>query len=150
MASRAGRFSEALAEASSWLDDQPFSGRPAAFGSHLAGVLDEHVQAVRFANQGILCNSEDFTLYNNLAFSLINLNRVDDAGKILERISTWKVKEREFIVLSATTGLHRFRSGLPVQGRDFYLQAIEFARKTKQDKHANLALIYLLTFRTSF
>jgi hypothetical protein len=119
------RWKIALNEASQWLADQPFSSRPALFGSFLASsVIEDFDDAVAFAQHGLLSNPEDFSLHNNLAFSLALRGDVKDAGKALAQIRTNSLTARERVIIKATAGLVAFRSGNIERGRELYGSAI--------------------------
>jgi tetratricopeptide (TPR) repeat protein len=142
-ASRSQQWVVALNEARLWLDDQPFSSRPASFGSHLAGVLDKHDVAVGFARLGLLSNGDDFNLMNNLAFSLLNQYQLPEAQAIIERLKYLRLTESDTVVLSATTGLMYFRSEQPGMGRCYYREAISLAQRANMQHIAAVALTYL-------
>jgi tetratricopeptide (TPR) repeat protein len=109
----------------------------------LAGVLDNHDLAIKFARQGILSNASDFTLYNNLAFSLLNAGKLDAARSIIKHLHTLNKSTVDSIVLVATTGLLYFRLGEKELGRQYYRRAITLARQAKMEKLVILASIYL-------
>lgn len=130
-ASQSGEWDTALQQAGDWQDDQPFSSRPAAFGSHLASVLEQHRRAIQFAQWGLLSSPEDFTLLNNLAFSLLLEGNTSQAAHLLQSPTLRPKNSAQHVVLQATTGLFYFRMGNPEMGRRSYSNALSTAALNK-------------------
>jgi tetratricopeptide (TPR) repeat protein len=115
----------ALSASRRWLDDQPFSSRPAVLGSYVAGVWAQDLdESVRLARAGLRANRGDPFLANNLAFALASLGKLDEAAKTLQQMKG--ASEIEVMRLS-TTGMIEYRRGRISAGRALYLQAIEKA-----------------------
>ena len=140
--SKAGQWSDSIKEAIKWQEDQPFSSRPATFGSHMAGMLEQYDRAVQIARLGLLSNGESCVLWNNLAFSLINLGRLQEARVVLQKLQNMNLNTVENVSLLATSGLMHFRSGSPELGRMYYLNAIELAERSKMGALGSVARIY--------
>lgn len=122
------QWSLALQESWNWLNDQPFSTRPAVHGSFIASVLlDDYAEARRIADAGLDANPRDFTLLNNTAVALAKHGDVSQANEYFSKIDRTTLEPSEEIVFRATRGLLRFRSGDPVGGRAAYLEAVERA-----------------------
>jgi tetratricopeptide (TPR) repeat protein len=118
------KWNLALNEACRWQADQPFSSRPAIFGSFLASVvLQDYKVAMDFAEQGLLSNPDDFTLQNNLAFAAAMGGDVAKARRALARVDVAGLDDRMRVVFDATAGLIAYRSGLPDLGRSLYRSA---------------------------
>ena len=127
-------WKKALDEADKWRNDQPFSSRPAIFGSYVASIIEDFDRAVTFAQNGLLSNPDDFTLYNNLAFSLAQQGRIEEAAKALQNIDGSSLNKRKQLVLQATKGFIAFRSGDPETGRSLYYSAIAMAQLLRDPK----------------
>jgi tetratricopeptide (TPR) repeat protein len=142
LAWKASQWDSALLEAKRWQADQPFSSRPAMFGSHLASsVIENYELAIAFAKQGFLSNPDDFSLNNNLAFSLAMHGDLAESLKVLRRINTSQLGESERIVFEATMGLVAFRSYDVDKGRALYKSAVSRAKRLG-DKREHTARIY--------
>ena len=90
-----GAWETAHGAAQRWHSDQPFSSRPAIFGSYLtSSVIEDYDQAVAFAELGLLSNPDDFSLHNNLAFSLAMRGDVQRAEEVLRTISKMRLSAR--------------------------------------------------------
>ncbi len=142
------RFSRALDEAKRWQLDQPFSSRPAVFGSYIASTCLENFQeAEQVLHLGLLCNSEEATLHNNLAFVLAKQDRLDEAKAELmigfSHIDKGPNGNSQRICLTATKGLIAFREGQTQLGRQLYALAIAQARLDELSPLREIAKIYL-------
>ena len=127
-----------------WMLDEPYSVRPAMFGSFVSLVVigDSHA-AEQLAECGLKANKKDARLYNNYAVALAEQGQV---GRARDAMSlAWSYEEREDVrstVLTATEGLLAFRRGDITAGRMLYRKAIRNAQRTDQTKAA-LAEAYL-------
>lgn len=122
------QWREALRQCRLWQFDQPFSSRPGCHGSFIACVaMRDYRAGERFAKEGLIANKDDFTLSNNLAFSLINQDRLPEAEGILRSLSSTALSDRESVVLEATGGLLDYRNRNYESGRQKYMHAIQRA-----------------------
>ncbi len=127
-----------------WFFDQPFSKGPAIHGSYVSSVcLNNHDLCIKFAKQGLIANSNNTILLNNLTVSLIHKGLMDEAQLEFKRIDHSQLSDREKIVWFATSGLFLFRSDHIEKGREYYLKAIELAQKKSEKYLSILALLYL-------
>jgi tetratricopeptide (TPR) repeat protein len=118
----------ALSASRKWLDDQPFSSRPAVLGSYVASVWSQdHLEGVRLARAGLRANPDDPMLVNNLAYSLANLGRLDEAAKVLEQMRNRSRRVEVEVMRLSTGGMIEYRRGRPDAGRALYLQGLEKA-----------------------
>jgi tetratricopeptide (TPR) repeat protein len=123
----------ALREFRKWQNGEPFSSRPAFFGSQLAGTaMEDYELAAEIAEKAIISNPDDVSLYNNRAWALALAGRVDEAEAVMTLTKNLGVNDSARIVLTATRGLIAFRKGLVLAGRALYLDAIREAR-TQRD-----------------
>jgi tetratricopeptide (TPR) repeat protein len=121
-------WQQSLVEARQWLDDEPYSSRPAVLASYVAGsILQQYDEAVRVARLGLRANPEDPDLINNLAFALINFGELTEAEHSLHMLRSADLDIRHQILFKATSGLFHFRGGDPEGGRKLYLDAIQIA-----------------------
>jgi len=126
-----------------WLADELFSSRPAIFGSYAASVgLEDFRSAERFSRIGLRANPSDYTLINNLAFSLAKQDKLDEAFDLMENLSRPAPTTSSEIALEATEGLIHLRKGDIQQGKAKYLHAIELSRHNSLPKLQALASIY--------
>jgi len=128
IASTKGEFALALVQAKQWQTEQPFSSRPANLAGYLAmTVFEEYAEAERLLMRGLRSNRTDFVLYNNLAFALANMGRLQEAQENLNEGSRLPLTKQDHIFLTATQGLIAFRAAHPEMGRKYYAQAIASA-----------------------
>lgn len=125
---RAGKWRDALDQSFDWLDDQPFSSRPAIHGSYIASALLEDFEAAeRIARTGLNANPREFGLLNNLAVVLARTGRVKEAVRYFEMINHSHLTTAQRVVCQATAGLLYFRNRQFEEGRGLYRKAIENA-----------------------
>jgi len=137
-----GRWILAIRQCEAWLLDEPFSSRPAALGSYLAGITQRDYRlAEDFANRSLRANPKDPLLLNNLVWALANQGRIDEARERFGEIT--EVSKELVATILATRGLLRFRTGHPVEGRQSYLAAIEEARRHNHKRVEALAALHL-------
>jgi tetratricopeptide (TPR) repeat protein len=140
------QWSEAVAAAEHWQNDQPFASDPAMYLSYLASVgLEDYETAERAAQRGLVANPQNPTLANNLAFSLANLGKLEEARNTLERIPISMLDRHDVSVRQATAGLIAFRSGKLNEGRTLYRSALVDGRGDLSPEQ--LALAYAYWFR---
>jgi tetratricopeptide (TPR) repeat protein len=138
----AGYLEEALQYALRWLEDQPFSVRPAHVASYLAAVLGDHKTAVEIERFSLVSNPNDWLLLNNVAFSLINLGELLEASEKLKQLESMKLDPKENVVVTATRGLLAYRSGDIAAGRTLYARSIEEAQRRKLREQLTIATIH--------
>lgn len=115
----------ALNNACQWFCDMPFSKRPVMMGSCVADLLNNKNLAITFLKKGLMSNSNDCQLLNNIAYYYALENNLDEANKYIERIDHKLVGEVDGICITATKGLIKFREKDYECGRELYLRAID-------------------------
>jgi hypothetical protein len=131
---------DALTTATEWALEEPYSKRPFIFGSFLADQLKEFSIAERLARDGLKANPDDFTLRNNLCFTLLKADKIPQAEQELGCLGEPE-NGREKIVFFATSGLLQFKKGNVVIGRELYNKAIRSAVDAKDMQLAARATI---------
>ncbi len=131
---------DALNNACQWFCDMPFSKRPVMMGSCVADLLNNKNLAITFLKKGLMSNSNDCQLLNNIAYYYALENNLDEANKYIERIDNKLVGEIDGICITATKGLIKFREKDFESGRDFYLQAID-STNSMRNKELNYKAI---------
>ena len=140
---QAEKWDQAVIATESWLNDEPFSGRPAILGSFLAGAAQEDFpKAERIARMGLTANANEPTLINNLAFAQACSGNPQTAICTLSHFPRNDLTPEQETALIATDGLIEYRSGNPEGGRAKYREAIEFARQHKLPSHLLRATIH--------
>ena len=115
-------------EATQWQLDEPFSSRPASFGSYLGiTLLGDCEFALQCTDIGLTAEPHDSTLLNNKAVALAYLGRVDEAFTTFKKISPFDDARLPTYVRTATAGLLNFRAGFFEAGRDHYRRARDLA-----------------------
>ena len=111
-------------ETIAWQMDEPFSSRPAIFGSYLGiSIFADHDFALTCANIGLLADPNDPTLLNNKTVALAYMGELNEAQSTFSKISTNFTPEHPEYVHLATSGLLKFRSGSIQEGRKLYEEA---------------------------
>ena len=136
-------WNKALERCKLWQFDQPFSTGPGWHGTFTAAVaMQDYNLGVWFAERGLEANPNDFTLLNNLVFSLINRGDLDRAQLRLKKIEARELSSRQKAVLKATTGLLEYRRGNIEGGRRLYLDARTIAQQYKGTSLLALATMF--------
>jgi len=138
-----GRWEDSLADAELWMCDEPFSKRPASFGSWVAlSTTADYVKAEQMARHGIKTHQDDFILLNNLAVALTYQGKTDEALACFQKIIIRSSEDLSAATYLATSGLLQFRLGAPDEGRKLYRSAINEARQKKSKEAAVWALLH--------
>jgi Tfp pilus assembly protein PilF len=136
-------WNSALESSKKWLDDQPFSSRPAIYGSYIASTfLEDFLEAERISERGLTANPNDPILLNNLAFALTNQNKVEEAEKVFAKINYNEIEPEGKTVWNATNGLIHYRKNDAINGRLFYEKAIELSSEQNDKRKKALAIYY--------
>jgi tetratricopeptide (TPR) repeat protein len=136
---------QACESAHGWLRDEPFSARPALFGSFVAGVaIENYKDAIGFLDQGLKPNPNDPTLLNNRALFLARTGQTAEADENLRRARQYCDGGSEMdVTLTATVGLLHFRKGETNQGRLKYIEAISKAKRAGRQGQEAMGLVFL-------
>jgi Tfp pilus assembly protein PilF len=140
-------WDSALENGLQWLRDESFSTRPAIFISYVAtSVLERFDVAETVLRSTLLANPGNPQILNNLAFALIEANKLEEARKILDAVDPATLKEKQHYVatLLATNGLLLMREGFVDKGRKLYREAYELAGRLGLKKYRQFASIYLM------
>ena len=126
-----------------WLDDQPFSSRPAIRASYLSVVaLGDFKACIETASRGIQANPTDTILLNNLVVGLSLSGEIQEAQANLERLISLLGDGESDVTALATTGLVRFRQGLAAEGRALYLKAVKHLESMGSHRQCLLARLF--------
>lgn len=126
-----------------WLDDQPFSSRPAIQASYMASVaIGDFGACVRIAERGLIANPNDPILLNNLIVGLALSGRVAEANTRLPHLAPLLEALEDSCTHHATTGLVRFREDNAEEGRRQYALAVQSAEAQGQPKQRLLAKMF--------
>lgn len=133
-----GDWDSTLAKSLLWLEDQPFSSRPAALGSFVASTFVRNFPLCEeIARFSLRTNPGDWLLTNNLAVALAEQDRLTEADVEFSRLEVPGEGTDFYAVWLATSGLLRYRSGDQETGRLLYARAYE-ASRLKRDRSAQL------------
>jgi tetratricopeptide (TPR) repeat protein len=139
-----GDWHRAFDSALCWLQDQPFSSRPALLASYLSSTLfQDYERSVRLLTTALVKNPRHPGLTNNLAFALANLGKLEEAQSRISSLELSDLGDTSDITLLATQGLVMFRRDHASEGRRLYEDAISKARQRGLQKYISLATIYL-------
>ena len=131
----------ALNNACQWFCDMPFSKRPVMMGSCIADLLNNRNLAITFLKKGLISNTSDCQLLNNIAYYYALENNLEEATKYIERIDNKLVGELDRICITATKGLIKFREKDFEGGRELYLRAIESTTITRNKELNYIAIL---------
>jgi tetratricopeptide (TPR) repeat protein len=136
-------WDDSLSYAEKWLNDQPFSSRPAVFGSYVASCLiEDYDRARNILEQALTANPTNPVLINNLAFAMACSGHATAAQNELKKINWAAVEERYAVSLTATQGLVLMRQGHVEAGRERYQAAISLAHKLNSKQYEIMATAY--------
>lgn len=128
-----GRWEDAHFECLRWLNDEPYSSRPATVGSYIGlSLTTDHTFAKACAQAGLQAEPKDATLRNNLTVALAYEGKLEDAIKQFEKISKPLRPDLPAYVYIATGGLLQFRLGDVNGGRQSYAMAERLAPKSRK------------------
>ena len=116
---------DALNNACQWFCDMPFSKRPVLMGSCVADLLNNKDLAITFLKKGLMSNSNDCQLLNNIAYYYALENNHEEANRYMGRIDNKLVGDIDGVCITATKGLIKFREKNFEDGRKLYIRAIE-------------------------
>jgi tetratricopeptide (TPR) repeat protein len=108
-----------------WFRDQPFSGNAATLCSFVfSEIMRDYVSAEGVLRTALRCNPKHPVLLNNMAYALINLDRLIEAEALLGQIS-FTDNLTNLSTVEATRGLLEFRKGGQEIGRRMFLGVID-------------------------
>lgn len=127
-----GELRAALDACEDWQEMEPFSARPAIFGSFLSTArFNDPVRGIRMAERGLASNANDMTLLNNLAVLNAYRGSISVAEKYAERARLASDQHGE-IANVATKGLIFFRQGKISEGIREYERSMELAVQARR------------------
>jgi tetratricopeptide (TPR) repeat protein len=123
----------ALKAAENWASLEPFSTRPAIFGSFVASISNHSVdRGLALVRGGLRSNPRDFSLLNNSIVLLCYGGRLPEANLAYRRLLDVPHSPLDSVTLLATGGLLAFRDGRVSEGIELYEAAINRAVELKQ------------------
>lgn len=131
------KWKEAIESSKEWFLDLPFSKGSVLFGNNIAiHKLGDHNLAIEVAELGLRSHPNDAQLLNNIIYSLLIENRIEEAETLFQKIKKDEIYSLNDtgICLTATRGLYFFRKGFVEKGRSLYYESMELAEKL-QRKH---------------
>ncbi len=135
------KIEESLHNARKWSLEEPYSSHPFISGSSIACSSGKANEAIDFAKEGLIANSDDLTLKNNLAYAYLLVGNITEAEKILD--SYPRVLEEETqIYYYATSGLLYYMKKNYIEGRERYLKSINLCRKLNNKDVTTKAIIH--------
>ena len=127
------RWRKSIEGAELWFRDEPFSSRPAKFGSWVAQVtMEDYETAARFARAGLRMEPHDALLLNNLTVCLANQRRLQEAHGVFGKIRQDEAVVKSEATYWATKGLLEYRGGDVDAGRSLYGRAVQAALTVRE------------------
>lgn len=137
-----GQVSRAIEACGSWSELEPFSAKPAIFGSFIASISDGTIdQGIRLLDSALFSNPSDETLLNNKAVLLSLADRTQEASEVLSHCRP--ASQYRDPTHWATTGLVAMRSGLFDEGVLYYEKAISIAKEERKPLVALRAFLFM-------
>lgn len=137
-------WTEALDSAKGWFVDLPFSSWPVLFCSYIASTaFEDYHFSVELLRHGLRANPDDIVIKNNLAFALLQQNRIAEAEALVDRQRSETDHSIITAVMEATRGLLMFRKGYTDKGRGHYESSIAIASRLGDRPRAAMASVYL-------
>lgn len=116
------RLEKALENVVEWELEEPYSANPYVLGSHITENLEQYDRSVDFAMRGLAANPNHFILTNNLCYTLMKQNKLNEAKKLLMSFSS-NLPEEELLFYNAISGLYEFKKGNVKKGRELYYRS---------------------------
>ena len=147
--SEKGMFDESYSEAMRWHDDEPYSVRPIKVASYIQGFYyKDFNKSIELTERGLRTAPNDILLNNNLIYYLTRDGQLERAVKLfdshLKKViqNPQQYRPGEQIFCFATAGLMFYSQNMPDVGENFYLKAIDLARKERNFYFLALATIH--------
>lgn len=131
-----GNWNNAVENALRWFLDVPYSAEPAVFSSYLlCTTIGDFETAVKVCELALKTNPTDTTLFNNIVFSLLQLDRINEAEKFLHILNFYikdspkSINKESAITALGTNALYLIKIGEIEEGIKLYNEAISMAKK---------------------
>lgn len=139
-----GDWEAAFQAATGWLEDQPFSSRPAMLASFIClEYFEDYAQSEHILRRSLAANPDNPILLNDLAYACGLQGKLQDAEEALAKMLREPLDDPARILAIATGGLIEFRRGRYEQGRRAYAAAVEFSLRIDDKRRAAFAAINL-------
>jgi tetratricopeptide (TPR) repeat protein len=130
-----GVWSKATQYCTQWVQDEPFSSRPAVLGSYIGiSLVADPGFSEDCARVGLQADPTDQTLLNNLTVALAYQDKLEEAETTFRKINPELSEGYPKYVHSATAGLLEFRRGNIIAGRALYEEARQRAPREKRSR----------------
>ncbi|MDR6309439.1 Tfp pilus assembly protein PilF [Pacificitalea manganoxidans] len=127
-----GELRSALDACEEWQELEPFSVRPAIFGSFLSTArMNTPIRGIALAQRGLASNPGNSALLNNLSVLHAYQGDIPSAKKFAERARQTS-EDKNDIANMATRGLILFREGKADQGASEYQKAMDRAVESRR------------------
>jgi tetratricopeptide (TPR) repeat protein len=136
-----GDFQEVVRRCEAWRAEEPYSSRPALFGSGAAITIEDFPAALRFCDEGLKQNPEQAILKNNRAYSLIATAKYAEGIHLVASCLAHS-DGYAIAVATATLGFFHMRTGDSSQGVKLYRDAIANLKRSNNVPAETLAWAY--------
>ncbi len=134
-------FREIVDRCEPWSAEEPYSHRPAQFGSGAAITIEDLDEALRFCAEGLKKSPDNAVLKNNRAYALVATGQyLEGAHLVASCLATSQGDNRA--AATATHGFLCMRTGALERGVNHYKEAIAFLRRSKNAVLESLARVY--------
>jgi len=134
-------FREIVDRCEPWSAEEPYSHRPAQFGSGAAITIEDFDEALRFCAEGLKKSPDNAVLKNNRAYALVATGQyLEGAHLVASCLATSQGDNRA--AATATHGFLCMRTGALELGANRYKEAITFLRRSKNAVLESLARVY--------
>jgi tetratricopeptide (TPR) repeat protein len=140
---RAMQIHKAIEYAGRWAKDEPFASRPFDALSYFYSLEDDYVNALSASERAIRIEDEEkLSLQLNRLFSKIQLGEIEGCAEELMRLAKHKSAKSHAVHLIADFGALAYATRDFDNGRKYYEQAIELARKLHDSQSEAQALAF--------
>lgn len=123
-------IADAIAFATEWSDDEPFSSRPFGSLSFLYSINEDFANARQAAEKALRVDGKDDVMYSlNVLFAKIQEGEFEGADQALAELAIKPQAKDHAVHLFANAGALAFAASDLKRGREFYEKAIQIARR---------------------
>lgn len=140
-------FEDVLKYSIEWFYFQPFSVTPALMNSFINSmVFNNEKKSIEMTKKALRIAPNNFSLLNNQVVSLYRSNNLKEGDLKLKELEKCPIsKEEDRKVLLATEGLADYRNKRIVEGKEKYIDAINYFKR-KNDIEKYCRAVYFLAY----
>lgn len=139
-----GDYAAALAAATSWFEDEPFSSRPLRACAHAASIIGKYALAESHMRQALKLVPNEIECKNNLVFTFAAQDKIKEAVELLHDTIQQEMSESGAVSghTLANLGMYYYRTGHMDRGYSYYQSAYSLFDSKKESASKSLAMAY--------